>query len=448
MKTKIISAFFVISLIILASCNWIDPALNVDPTSPKDASFSTILPTTQIGLAYVLGGDVGRFTSLFTQHHKGVARQHQLLYSYALNESDLDNAWTTIYTGPMTDWKIMMEKADNESSPHYKGVSQILMAYTLGMFTDLFGDIPYSAALNGEASKKPVYDTQEQIYNTIQTLLTEGIANCGAASSISKPGADDFIYGGDMTKWIKAAHTLKARFYLHVKDYPNAMTELAAGFTGNDDDMAVYFGESESTANPFYQFATQRGDISMGPGLMNLMGGLKDPRIVTYTDDTVYSEDAYVGTFFASPNSPVFFITFAEAKFIEAECKLASSDAKGANDAYLAGVQASLEKFGIDGALITAYMADPKVDVGQNALTLKTIIEQKYIALYSQHESWTDWRRTGYPVINPVTPPSVPRRFIYPQAERLYNGANLQNATGYKSTPDFIFTKMWWDTKW
>ena len=70
---------------------------------------------------------------------------------------------------------------------------------------------------------------------------------------------------------------------------------------------------------------------------------------------------------------------------------------------------------------------------------------QKYIAMYNQSESWTDWRRTAFPKLTAVTGTEIPRRWLYPQSERLYNGANLA-ATGYiVSNPNWIFSKMWWD---
>jgi hypothetical protein len=78
-----------------------------------------------------MGGDIGRYSSLLTQHNEGVDRQHLGIYNYTFTESDVDNSWSTMYSGTMKDLNILMDKADASNSPHYKGVAQVLFAYTM-----------------------------------------------------------------------------------------------------------------------------------------------------------------------------------------------------------------------------------------------------------------------------------------------------------------------------
>ena len=435
MKTKLFS-LLLISIIFLASCGkWIDTGLNVDPTAPKDASLDVILPTTQAGTAYVLGGDINRFTALFTQHITGVTRQHLGLYRYEVTEDDINNAWVTMYSGPMMDLKIMIDKARENGSPHYQGVAEVLMAYCLGFWTDIIGDIPYSEAFLGNQELTPKFDSQSDIYNSIQSLLDSSIIHFGTASSNYAPGADDFMYGGDLGNWTKAAYTLKARFFMHVKDFNGALTTLTNGFTANTEDMRFTFG------------ITQRGDIAMGGPLMTIMNNLNDPRRPAYAGDTIFSSDSPLGTYYASINSPVEFITYTEAKFIEAECKFYNNDKPGAYAAYIAGITASIQKYEAT-ADIATYLAQATVGVGDANLTLQNIMEQKYIAMYTQYESWVDWRRTGFPQLTPTVGSQIIRRFPYPQSERLFNKANLIAVPGYSASSDFKFTKIWWDAMW
>ncbi len=68
----------------------------------------------------------------------------------------------------------------------------------------------YSDAFNGSSNLQPAYDTQENIYKSIQQLLDEGIADINK-NAIIKPGKDDYFYGGNMDKWKRLAYTLKAR---------------------------------------------------------------------------------------------------------------------------------------------------------------------------------------------------------------------------------------------
>ncbi len=451
MKTKfILSLIFSLALLIFVSCNWIDPDLNVDPTSPEEATMEVILPTTQIGYGYVLGGDIGRYAALFTKHLQGVDRQHSGLYRYNLKEDDLNNAWLNMYTGPMVDLNIMLSKADKETSPHYKGVAQVLMASCLGMWTDILGPIPYSEAFQGEDNLTPVYDSQEDIYNTIQQLLDDAINNFAAENSTFSPGGEDFIYGGDLTKWTNAAYTLKARYYLHIKDYTKALNNAANGLAANADNFMIPFGDKESEANPFYQFMDERGDVRMGEYLMPLMNDLEDPRRPAFAafdeGDTAYAPSNMPGPYYASINSPVPLALYSETKFIEAECMLANGNTGGAYQAYLDGVEASLEQFDVSQEDIDTYMANADVAVGEANFDLEQLIEQKYIALYTMPESWSDWRRTGYPALTPVQGNNIPRRFFYPQHERLFNGKSLSEAVPNHTSPNFIFGEVWWDS--
>ncbi|MFN9960301.1 MAG: SusD/RagB family nutrient-binding outer membrane lipoprotein, partial [bacterium] len=74
---------------------------------------------------------------------------------------------------------------------------------TLGITSDMWGDVPYSEAFKGSpdgTGLRPKYDKQEFIYDTIQSLLDKGILNCQAESSTFSPSSDDVIYGGKLTK--------------------------------------------------------------------------------------------------------------------------------------------------------------------------------------------------------------------------------------------------------
>jgi hypothetical protein len=100
-----------------------------------------------------------------------------------------------------------------------------------------------------------------------------------------------------------------------------------------------------------------------------------------------------------------------------------------------------MEKLGVDPADDAAYQTANVVWIGTTQDKLNLIMFQKYVANYLQPESWTDWRRTGQPNLQPnagSTSP-IPRRYIYPTNERLYN-PNASNASTTMLTP-----RLWWD---
>ncbi|MEZ0483225.1 SusD/RagB family nutrient-binding outer membrane lipoprotein [Fibrella aquatica] len=89
------------------------------------------------------------------------------------------------------------------------------------------------------------------------------------------------------------------------------------------------------------------------------------------------------------------------------------------------------------------------------AQRLEAIITQKYIALnmINSEEGWNEYRRTGYPVTNPVgngytniasnksnstRPDRLPTRILYPSSEQSYNAANFKTVNQFA---DLIF----WD---
>ncbi len=449
MKKYLLSS--IAAIVLLSSCDkWIDTSINDDPNNVSNASLNVILPTAQAGLGYVVGGDLGRFTGLFTQHFYGAARQSQGMYKYIMTESDIDNAWQfNLYAGPMQDLHDMIEISKKNKSPYYQGVAEILMAYSLGTVVDLWDNAPYSEAFKGDANLKPSFDNGEQLYAEIHKLLDDAIVNLGAASSVFSPKGDDFLYNGDKSKWIKAAHALKARFYMHTRlkdpaSTAKVLTECAAAFADNSDDLQFVFGATGSTANPLYQFDQQRNDIRAGEKLMELMNATNDPRRPLYAKldaDTLYSSSSELGPYYASIDSPVPFITFAEVKFLEAEAAFISGDKAKSVASYNAAIAASMKKLGVADANATTYLAQQNVAATEGDITLQRIMEQKYISMYTQFESWADIRRTNFPSLTPVSGSQIPRRFPYPQSERIYNGENLAKVNNGVT----IYSHVWWD---
>ncbi len=435
-------------LVVLTACDtWIDPKINVNPNTPETAAYSVVLPTVQAGMAYVMGGDFGRYTSVLNQQNTGVDRQHLGIYNYQFTESDVNNAWSTMYTGPMNDLAILVARAKADGAPHYQGVFQVLMAYGMITMSDLWGDIPNSDALAGASSPEPKYDTQESIYTAINTMLDDAIKNLGAATSNLKPGSDDLMYGGKTASWIKAANSLKARMAIHLAKRSSqasaaALAAVAAGISSNAEDFQFTFGALETEGNPWYQFITQRdGDLTFGVKLSEIITATKDPRGPIYAvadSNGAVSGASRINEFYAGIGSAVPFLTFAEMKFIEAEANSRLGNTAGAYSAYIAGITSSLQRSGVGATDITAYLAQPTVDPGADKLTLENIMTQKYIAMYTQPESWSDWRRTGFPTLAPTSGSKIPRRFPYPQNERLYNSKMPQDLT--------IFNSVWWDS--
>lgn len=453
---KKISMLLILPFLLFSCEKWIDPDINVDPNNPSEVSVDLLLPTAQVEIAFQLGGDLMRPNCMWTQQLSGVARQSLTYERFVYREADVNNVWYyALYPSALMNCKIIIDKANEEGSPHYAGIAKVLTAYTLGVMTDLWGDLPYSEAFQGAENLTPGFDTQEQIYATINNLLDDAINNdLIAGSSTMSPGDDDLMYGGDLGMWIKAAWTIKARYAIHLSKkngnsaYTNALQYLANGFADNAEDLEFVFGSNNLEENPTYQFDRDRGDIRCGAKLIDMMNANNDPRLPLYAapdDNGAFVGAApgsgnggasWIGPGFASANSPVPFISYAELLYIKAEALLQTGDNPGAITAYNNALQASLEKNGV----FDQTWFDANKFTGAT-IDLATIIWGKYVSLFLQPEVYVDLRRTDLietlTIPNAATLSQFPRRWPYASSEKTYNAANVPSVS--------LTTKLWWD---
>jgi hypothetical protein len=415
---------------------------NVNPNAPETVVPANILPAVETNLAYTQGGDIARFTSLFMQQDIGFSRQAQAYYNYVLTSTDFDTPWGNMYTSVLGNNIDLLKKADAGAYNQYSGIARILMAYSLQILVDLWGDIPYSQALQASSNTHPVFDDDRALYDTIKSLVTIGIGQLNnPETGAQTPGSDDLIYGGDISKWEKFGHAILARLYIHQsKDDPamatNALAEAALSFTGNEDNAQYVFGTAETAGNPVYQFNQQRADIDYGAGtLVDLMIANSDPRLtVLTTPDYSDVSGVGIGDYYGAINGHVEFITYDEVLFLQAEATLRSTgDIAAAELLYQQAITANMAKLGIPDAEITAYLAAHGSLPSTIADAINAVAQEEYVSLYLNPEAWTLWRRTNTPNLTPVSGSNgIPRRFLYPQNEYSLNGSNVPpNTTLY-----------------
>lgn len=415
---------------------------NINAPAPSSITPSVMVSTVEGTLAYTQGGDISRYTSLMTQQTIGVSRQAQGYYGYIFTSVDFDSPWGNMYTSVLENDKTFMQIADARGDNAYGGIARILLAYALQLTVDMWGPVPYSQAFQGQLQLQAGYDNDKVLYDTISTLISTGIAKLSDANpGISVPGTEDVIYGGDASKWIAFGHAIQARLYIHQsKGNPamatNALTEIAASFTSNADNAQYIFGNTETSANPWYQFNEQRTDISFATSpLGETLSSSADPRYPILIDE---ANDNLL--YYGNINSPVEFITYDELLFMKAEATLRSGGTvAAAQPIFHDAIRANMEKLGVAPADITTYIAAKGTLTGTADEAIAKIAAEEYIALYLNPEAFTLWRRTGSPALTPVAGANVPRRFLYPQTEYSYNGKNVPQATLFSP-------KIFWDT--
>lgn len=423
---------------------------NINPNDPTDVPVSVLLPGAQEETAELMAEEAAVIAGIFCQYFVGVDNRATTVEAYLLDESfNMNPIWQDFYNGPLNVLSTIIEQAEAEGARHYAGLAKVLLALNLGTVSSLWGDVPYQDAFDPERTLSPAYDPQEAVYSQLQQLLDEAIEDLNAESSIS-PGDDDVIYQGDLARWERTAYALKARFFMHTikrdgQAAEKALENISKGFQAVGDGLVYPFGFTEAELNPWYQYFRNTPYIEVDPYFSELLEDLEDPRKDAYIRRSFGIER--VGSYFASEGSPVPIMTYADQKMLEAEALLRTGQA-GAEAALQAGVRAHIQEVtgGIAENELQAYLDNHASLSGSQEEQLRIIVLQQYIAHYTQVEGWTDFRRTGYPELqpneggdNPQNPGgAIPRRFVYPQNESLYN----ENFPAEKPN---LQDRFWWD---
>lgn len=446
---------FVYSITILfvtVSCNLEE--INQNPNVPIDVPLNTLLPPTQKTLADVQGGQLFRINSIFSQQMEGISGRPLEYDLYNPNELFIGNSWNDIYVGAIINLRIIEDRANAEGSPHYSGVAKILQAQAFGLLADTWGDIPYFDAADGADELNPTYNSQEVIYDQIQQLLNEAKLDL-LEESILSPSSDDVIYNGSISDWIAAANFLKARYLMHTtKKSPEAageaLTYLNDAFSSSSQDFQYPYLGTGMDVNPINGFFETNETMVIDASYIELMQSLDDPRLSHAFEVLPFTGgQRKPGDYFASPGTPVKLASYTEQLFLLAEARLRTSDTQGAEEALEVAIELSMEEIS-DGEItqeeMDNYISENASLIGSFEADLEVIIREKYIALFTTPEPWTDFRRTGYPQLEPNeggvsgSNPNgeIPRRLIYPQSERLRN----QNFPSINPT---MQDRFWWD---
>lgn len=443
----LITAPAVSMIFLLGSCNSdFFTEVNTNPNSPDSVLPASLLSTVEGSIGYSQGGEYSRFSSMFTQQTLGAARQAEGWYNYIFTTQDFDTHWGNMYTQCMENNYLLIQMADEKGYHQYGGIAKILLAYSLQLVVDAWGDVPYTDAFQGLENLHPAFDNGSSVYESLNQLLDEAIDDLNQPVTESLlPGPDDFMYGGDASQWIKFAHAIKARLAIHesktnATKAQEALDEIAQSFVGNEDNAQLFFGTTSTNAGPWNQFNTQRGDISFSTStLAGEMSARNDPRYSILIDDAGDPDGLGLAAYYGSPNSPVEFITFDELNFIKAEAILRTSgNIEDAQAAYRDGITANMQKLGVAQGDIDAYLAANGTLPGDVNEAISQVAFQAWFALYLNPEAWTTYRRTGSPQLVAVDGTQVPRRLLYPQTEYSYNGENVPPSTLY--TP-----RIFWD---
>lgn len=399
-----------------------------------------------------LNADV--YSGYMTNPRPFVAGANNTTYNLVSGWNDF--IWTVPYNNVMNNVKAISDLT-RDDFPTLHATALILKVEAMHRVSDVFGPIIYTSF--GDLENVGVYDSQEQAYDAFFADLDTAVANLMADIDSQRFSAFDLSYGGDYTKWVKAANSLRLRLAIRISkvdpvkakvEGEKALSQSLGLMETNEDNFFV----NSSLSHPLATIDNSWGDIRMNASMESILTGYNDARIDSYFDEAVdyagqhkgirnglpllagYADELaqkadYIG--FSTLNesvktSSVQLMTAAEVHFLKAEAALRGWTGAGSAQAnYEQGIMTSFNQRGASGA--AAYIADntstpadyvdpvtpgnniaalSNVTIAWNAgdtneVKLEKIITQKWIAMFPEgQEAWSEFRRTGYPKIFPV----------------------------------------------
>lgn len=418
-------------------------------------------------------------------------------------------AWNPAYQNVMAP-ALLVEQNAGEDFPEFLAWLKIIKVEAMHRVTDMFGPVIYTNFGKIEDDGSILYDCQEVAYDAFFKDLDEGIDflttfnQSGVASPFT---AFDEVYAGDIEKWIKFGNSLRLRLAIRISkvdpsraksEAEKAMNHPLGVITSNDENFTV----KNDVDHPMNTINNAWNDIRMGAPMESILVGYNDPRVGDYFQPATQAEVAgqykgirigieiadkgtYVNYSALQSLGNVQLMVASEIYQLRAEGALRGWSNMGgtAQDLYEQGIRTSFDQYGLGGAddYIADAMSSPipyvdvnnstnNVDAGSSNLStatiawnegdsfemkLEKIITQKWIAMFPDgQEAWSEFRRTGYPILFPVvinnsggeidTDQQI-KRIKYISSEYAQNPGGVESGVSCLGGPDTGGTPLWWD---
>ena len=477
--------------LVLTSCSEQFLDVNTDPNNPVTVDAQFVLPVAQNYTAVNHFGN--RYTNtlgnlmMYNWSQSDGFSWYYDEFEYQVNATFYSRIFDYAYGNTLKQYQVLADLEGDENA-YYSAIAEIMKAHQFQVLVDAYGDIPYFEALQRGENPTPKYDDAEAIYDDLISKLTGAINTINNASNPIVPGADDIMFGGNMTAWKQFANTLKLRILVrqsglaskaaYIQDELNTIMSEGSGFITSDVNINPGYLNEEGKQSPFYAAygltvagetqnngqATSASDYAveyledtndprinriyslpvdpLGPGHVGVPQGL-----LNYpTDDSFEPEHVSLlgPALLQGPDQDAPLFTVAESLFLQAEAAMDYPMIGDPQTLYESAISASFDFFGATGA--STYFNQPieNVSWASSPDKLEAIITQKWVALngINGFESWVEYNRTGYPSDLPISllasTPDRPVRLAYPSSEVSSNSANLP------SQPNVFNQKIFW----
>jgi len=370
----------------ISACDSGFQQLNNNPNSPTHAPAKLVIPDVEHDMAWELyNTNMNLYVgAIWVQYYAKIQYADEDLYNLTARLGMIDNNWDYTYVRIAKNLQNILDAAKKANDKNLIGVATILDVYNFQNSTDMWGDIPYSEALGGDADTpniQPKFDSQKAIYTDLISRLKTAIANMDVGGTLPF-SSQDLVYGGDVAKWQKFGNSLLLRLYMRMSKADPATAKAgvqsilnsnAPIFESNDDNAAFAFAANPYN-NPVNDQARTRQDFMISTTALNMLEQYNDPRISVYAAPVVDKDarDSLVnatgypyqgvrngvksqqiplsaaspfGAYFNAPACPGWLMTYPEVMFIKAEAIQRGWISGDAAQAYDDAITASMHMY-------------------------------------------------------------------------------------------------------
>ena len=476
-KKIIISLLFLLG--IFSACTKNFEELNTDTKNPEEVTPEVLFTNAEIKLSDQISSTNvnNNIWKLMAQYwtersyrdesnYDIVSRRisDEMFQTYYSILKDLRDAKEYVSGETLTEPNLVSKKAVQANN---LAIIDLLQVYIYQQLVDIFGNVPYTEALNSN-NYTPVYDDAQTIYKDLIKRATADVA--ALDDSEESFGTADLLYSGDVAAWFKFGNSLLVKLGIGIADGPlsalgKSTVESAYLHVFESKADGAYFPYQQSLpyVNPLYLdlVASGRHDFLISATIYDVMKSLSDPRINDYFSNTSKPATVYgaAGGSYASkmqynpaidnPDFHGIIMTYDEIQFYLAEAAARGWAVGNTPEKYFNnGVTASIIEWGGTEKEASDYLAANPYSSYTN--WKKAIGTQAWLAMYTRgFEGYTFYRRLDSPTfVMPPNPPTgvtvIPTRFTYPIAEQTLNAANYAAASSAIGG-DLLTTKLFWD---
>ena len=491
MKKNILLYIAVFVFISMASCKKELDKVNKNPNNLEQADATTLLSNTIVNefynnasIAWTLGNGLSQQATFSQSYYNQSAR-----FLPVTNEP----YWNAMYQSAR-DANTLYGIGQTQKNTLLQSVALALRSYAFAQLTELWGDIPFTQALQGSAGLyTPKYDAQQTVYTDPTVGILPSLRRADSLLKANPAGiiGGDMLYSSNGTSWRRFINALRLRYLLRVSskmgvsaemqsivadgtlmqnssqsatlalptttpyNFPS-LTERAGDFAVKYMSSLLYntFASTGDSARIVQYFATIPGTPAGASFSFTNYGGM--PLVVDATSAQSSSSSNFNTSFTSGSNKNLLkarIMSYAEQEFILAEAALKGWISGSAASFYNAGVVGAFTEIGLDASTAANYLTHPGVafDNSSAANALKQIITQKWIAnINNGFEGWIEYKRTGYPNLDPGTGNvnlnggQIALRFLYPTTEKSINSTNYQAQIKTMGGTETTVYRPWW----